>query len=139
MSDLLLLDVNVLLALGWAEHEHHEWVLKRLHTEQRWASSAITQLGFIRISSTPGIFSQSLSPASAASVLERLLADPLHAYLTERTPPVALDWKSVLGCRQTTDAFLLRLAAEREAKLLTLDRRLAASFPTAAFELLRLD
>jgi len=139
VSGLLLLDVNVLLALGWTEHEHHELVLKRLHAEQRWASSAITQLGFIRISSTPGIFSQALSPASAASVLAQLLADPLHAYLTERAPPVALDWQNVQGCKQTTDLFLLRLAAERNAKLLTMDRRLAASFPTAALELLRFD
>jgi predicted nucleic acid-binding protein len=48
----LLLDVNAVLALGWAEHEAHGAVVKRLGRVKPWATCPITQVGFVRPSPT---------------------------------------------------------------------------------------
>jgi toxin-antitoxin system PIN domain toxin len=132
----LLLDVNVLLALGWAEHQAHSRVVARLHDAQPWATCAIVQLGFIRLSSTAGIFHQPLSPQRAAQALQTLVADTQHSYLSEQSPPCAMDWGDVSGPKQTTDRFLLGLAQAHGARLLTLDRRLSNAFTQAPLELL---
>ena len=48
-----LLDVNVLLALAWPSHAHHEiadeWFLRNRH--KGWATCVLTQLAFLRLSS----------------------------------------------------------------------------------------
>lgn len=128
MSGLLLLDVNALVALGWEQHEHHAAVLGRLHAEQTWGSCAITQLGFIRISSIPGLFDVSLTPAQAAEVLAGLLADAQHRVLPDILA-VSVEWSRVSSSKHTTDAYLVALARASQARMLTLDRRLAASEP----------
>mgnify|MGYP002777331472 CR=1 FL=1 len=126
MSAVLLLDVNVLIALGWEQHEHHAAVIRRLHAKQAWASCAVTQLGFIRISSMPGVFHVSLTPAQAAEVLGKLVADKLHRTLPDIAAQSGVDWAEVSHARHTTDAYLVALAKARKARLLTIDRQLAA-------------
>ena len=60
----LLLDVNVLLALAWPSHQFHAVATRRLDDpEQRWSTCAITQLGFIRLSSNAAAVSTPVSPA----------------------------------------------------------------------------
>jgi predicted nucleic acid-binding protein len=55
-SSLLLLDVNVLLALAWPNHQFHAAALRELQPRRgRWATCALTQLGFIRLSSNPAL------------------------------------------------------------------------------------
>jgi predicted nucleic acid-binding protein len=55
-SDLLLLDVNVLLAMAWPNHQFHLAVVRRLESRpNRWATCAITQLGFIRLSANQAV------------------------------------------------------------------------------------
>ncbi|MEP7352122.1 MAG: VapC toxin family PIN domain ribonuclease, partial [Acidobacteriota bacterium] len=56
-----LLDVNVLIALLWPDHVHRtparEWFLPNRHAG--WATCAITESGFVRISRlcpVPGAF-----------------------------------------------------------------------------------
>lgn len=132
----LLLDVNCLLALGWAEHQAHAQVVQRLHEQQTWRTCAIVQLGFIRLSSTPGLFHQALSPDRAAAALRVLVADRLHEFVPHAYAPVDLDWSAVSGPKQSTDTWLLGLAERSGSRFLTLDRRLANAFPRAALELL---
>ena len=135
----VLLDVNTLVALGWAEHEAHAAVVRRLGSNAAWSTCAITQLGFVRISSTSGIFSRSLSPPQAHAALVALCSDAEHAYLADGPPVTACDFGHLAGPRQTTDAYLLALAQHHGMRLLTLDKRLAQAFPGAAFELLGAD
>lgn len=122
-----LLDVNALVALAWEEHEFHGRVITRmagLNCDQ-WATSAITQLGFIRISSTPGLLRPALTPGGARMVLSALLNHPMHRFLVEPpVPPVDLTAEiSVLqGYRQVTDAYLVATARHHGAGLLTFDR-----------------
>jgi predicted nucleic acid-binding protein len=70
-----LLDVNVLLALAWPSHEfhasaHHWWI----GSGKRWATCALTELGFIRLSSNPSFTRDAVTPYEAAALLERLVA-----------------------------------------------------------------
>ena len=89
-SDLLLLDVNVLLALVWPNHQFHTAATQRLESShQGWATCALTQLDFIRISSNPAALATAKTPAEAARLLGAMVRDPLHVYL--RSPGWAID------------------------------------------------
>jgi toxin-antitoxin system PIN domain toxin len=127
-SDLLLLDVNVLLAIAWPNHQFHAAALAALSARNRWATCALTQLGFIRISSNPAAVGTAKSPQQATGILAALVADSLHIYLDSLPSPASKDWRNafarLLGHQQVTDAYLLRLAAVNDAVLVTFDRRL---------------
>ena len=78
-SNLLLLDVNVLVAIAWPNHQFHTAAMETLEASQdQWATCAPTQLGFIRLSSNRAAIPTAKSPAEAASVMEAMTADPLH-------------------------------------------------------------
>ena len=132
----LLLDVNTLLALGWAEHEAHNAVIQRLSGSVQWATCPITQLGFVRISSTSGIFSRTLAPLQSHAALQALCADEQHRFISDHPSVVESDFSQLSAPRQTTEAYLLALAQHHQMRLLTLDRRLSNTFPDAALELL---
>jgi len=128
-SSLRLLDVNVLLALAWPNHQFHAAALRELQVRRdRWATCALTQLGFIRLSSNPAAIPTAKSPAEAAALLEAMVADPLHVYLESLPSPVAKGCREafaqVLGSRQVTDAYLLMLARRNRAIFVTFDTRL---------------
>jgi uncharacterized protein len=127
-SDLLLLDVNVLLAIAWPNHQFHAAAIAALSRQNRWATCALTQLGFIRLSSNPAAISTAKSPEEATGLLARLVADSLHIYLDSLPAPASADWRDafrkLLGHQQVMDAYLLRLAAANKAVLVTFDRRL---------------
>lgn len=127
-SDLLLLDVNVLLAIAWPNHQFHGAAIAALSARNRWATCALTQLGFIRLSSNPAAIATAKSPQEAAGLLARLTADSLHTYLEDLPAPASDHWRDafagLLGHQQVADAYLLRLAAVNKAVLVTFDRRL---------------
>ena len=128
-SNLLLLDVNVLLALAWPNHQFHTAAVRELQPRRgRWATCALTQLGFIRLSSNPAAIPTAKSPAEAAALLEALVADPLHVYLESLPSPVAQGCREafprILGSRQVTDAYLLMLARRNRAIFVTFDTKL---------------
>jgi uncharacterized protein len=125
-----LLDVNVLVALTWPTHVHHE--IARRWFERKaasgWATCPITQLGFVRVSSNPKVIRDAVTPTDALAMLERLMALPGHRFwpdeicLSGSGPFASL---ALVGHRQLTDAYLLSLAQHREGKLATLDGGIA--------------
>jgi toxin-antitoxin system PIN domain toxin len=127
-SDLLLPDVNVLLAIAWPNHQFHAAAITALSSRNRWATCALTQLGFIRLSSNPAVIATAKSPHEAAGLLADFVADSLHVYLDSLPAPASKDCREafarLLGHQQVTDAYLLRLAAANGAVLVTFDRRL---------------
>jgi toxin-antitoxin system PIN domain toxin len=132
----LLLDVNVLLALAWPNHQFHAAVLARLEQRPapRWATCALTQLGFVRLSSNPKIVEVRKTPAEAVGLLADLTRDQQHVYL-ETLPalPIAASvFRHLLGHQQVTDAYLLGIAEASGARLLTLDRRVVPPGRTPA-------
>jgi uncharacterized protein len=125
-----LLDVNVLIALAWPNHVHHELAQRWFESSARkaWATCPLTQLAFVRISSNPGIVAAAVSPRVAARLLAGITAQSGHEFW-----PDALDLAAVagfsnlalVGHRQVTDAYLLALARSRGGRLATLDRGVA--------------
>lgn len=122
-----LLDVNVLIALTWPTHVHHAAALLwfRKKASAGWATCPLTQLGFARVSSNPGIIRDAVTPREAVAMLKRLVDLPGHRFwpdeisLESAGPFASL---TLVGHRQLTDAYLLSLVQQREGKLATLDR-----------------
>jgi toxin-antitoxin system PIN domain toxin len=77
-----LLDTNVLLALAWPNHQHHAaahaWFAQNASTG--WATCALTQLGFVRLSSNPAYTRSSVTPSEAASLLHEMTVHPSHDF-----------------------------------------------------------
>lgn len=124
-----LLDVNILTALLWPAHEHHEaahrWFGARPNA--RWATCSLTQLGFVRIVSNPAFSRDALSPSEAVALLAENLAHAGHDFWMESLQvPVAIKGMAIglQGYRQLTDAYLLALANRRKGVLATFDRGL---------------
>lgn len=88
-----LLDLNILTALLWPAHEHHEaahrWFGAR--RKGRWATCAITELGLIRLITNPLFSRDALSPADALVLLSSNLAHETHDFWllrwTQKGPP----------------------------------------------------
>jgi uncharacterized protein len=127
-SDLLLLDLNVLLALAWPNHQFHAAAIKRLDAGGRWATCALTQIGFIRLSSNPAAVQAAKTPAEAASLLAAMVSDPLHVYLESLPQPAGKEclpaFEIIMGSKQVMDTYLLYLAGRRSATFVTFDARL---------------
>jgi uncharacterized protein len=126
-----LLDANVLIALLWPTHVHHDaahaWMGGR--GQARWATCPLTQLALVRIVSNPTFSADALAPAQALAVLERNLADPRHEFWPDDVGlPEALERSAehIQGYRQLTDAYLLALAVRHGAVLATFDSGLLA-------------
>lgn len=138
-----LLDLNILTALLWPAHEHHDvahrWFAARGNA--RWATCPLTQLGFVRIVSNPAFSRDALSPADALALLAENLAHPRHEFWTDNLPvPAAVQAveERLQGYRQLTDAYLLALAGRYKGVLATFDggvRTLAGDLLAAAIEI----
>ena len=129
-----LLDLNLLLALAWPSHVHHDPAHGWLESEDspRWATCPLTQLGFIRLSSNPLFSTDAVTPDAALDMLGAMTARDEHEFW-----PDDLDWVAsgfsvglrVSGHRQVTDAYLFSLARARSGCLATLDRRIRRLLP----------
>lgn len=122
-----LLDTNVLLALAWPNHQSHdvahEWF--RAQSRHGWASCAVTQLGFVRLSSNPAYTPSAVTPQQAATLLRELLAHKRHAFWPSPAADSAALYLRALGHQQVNDAYLVEVAKRHRGRLVTLDTRLA--------------
>lgn len=121
-----LLDVNVLIALAWPNHLHH-YPARRwfdVHHAHGWATTPVTELGFVRVSSNRKVIADAASPGAALQVLRALCELDGHQFWADECrliePPFALDR---LGShQQVTDVHLAALAARNGGTLATFDR-----------------
>lgn len=128
---IYLLDVNVLVALMWTNHEQHQaaWDWHRSHRQYGWATCPITQAGFVRVSSNPRTFPDAPSPAKSVEILESNLKHPTHRFWKDEIPfakavkPFAVRFT---GHQQTMDAYLFGLAIHKRSVLATFDTSIAA-------------
>lgn len=123
-----LLDVNVLLALAWPNHQHHQAAHRWFGDESSrgWATCALTTIGFVRLSSNPAYTPEAVSPRDAAVLLDRMTAHPQHHFWAE-LPPLKLDvLQRAIGHQQVMDAYLVGLARHHRGCVATFDVRLAA-------------
>jgi len=127
-----LLDVNVLVAWGWADHVDHErtakWIKKtRAKKSVSLLTSAIPELGFVRVSflRTGGL----VSIKEAAKTLAGMVASirRRHAFLDDDQPSSGFpEW--CVHASRTTDSHLMQLAEAHGAKLATLDTGIPGAF-----------
>ena len=122
-----LLDINILTALLWPTHEHHDaahrWFAGR--GDAPWATCSLTQLGFVRLVSNPAFSRDALSPAEAIGLLAANLAHPNHEFWTASLQiPAAVKGLAVRlqGHTQLTDIYLGAVAHRRKGILATFDR-----------------
>jgi len=124
---IYLLDVNVLLALGYTTHVHHicvlHWLAERREcfapSAPKLATCPTTELGFIRVASGPARLAASV--VEARKDLERLKLRERMLFISDRLLGNQLpDW--VTKSAHTTDGHLLMLAKSNGARLVTLDQ-----------------
>jgi uncharacterized protein len=130
-SKPVLVDVNVLVALGWESHPFHTLVAERMERQLGpWFTCALTQLGFIRLSANPAVTKAVVTASQAARLLAQITRDQYHQFASELIPvqgsAATAAFDRVLGSQQVTDAYLLAMAAQHGACFLTLDTRLTA-------------
>ncbi|MGH9417682.1 MAG: TA system VapC family ribonuclease toxin [Terriglobales bacterium] len=126
-----LLDVNVLLAMGWSEHASlpavEAWIGR--HAGRGWATCPLTEAGFVRILSNPAFSRGGISLGGAQAALRDLLRHPAHEFWPDRlnfAEAMALFGHRLQGHSQITDAYLLALALHNHGRLVTLDRGVRA-------------
>jgi toxin-antitoxin system PIN domain toxin len=120
-----LLDVNVLIALLDSDHASHDsamsWFSK--HAREGWASCPITQNGCIRIMSNPD-YPNPLPVQAVIQHLAEACRQDIHEFWPDEVSLLdsdVVDSTRIHGPRQLTDVYLLALAVQHEARLVTFD------------------
>lgn len=124
----VLVDGNVLVALLVAEHVHHEDVVDWFAADDRpFATTPTTQGTLLRF-----LIRSGLATADAMAVLDGIARHERHVFWPDDAPYDVTMLRGVIGHRQVTDAYLAARARDRDARLATLDRGLAAAHPDIA-------
>ena len=117
-----LLDVNLLMALLWENHEHHTKARLWFKGVSAFASCPVVQLGFARVSSHP-LLGYGLTPELAFGVLRQFIADPRHEFIPDDLSCADRVVRTELmsGANQITDRYLVAVARQHGFSLATLD------------------
>jgi toxin-antitoxin system PIN domain toxin len=120
-----LLDANLLVALIVADHVHHalaeEWFAR---DDAPFATCPTTQAALVRF-----LVREGATAAEAVNVLNTVAANDRHQFWADDLDLRHLTYSGVVGHRQITDSYLAALARAHEARLVTLDRGVAALHP----------
>lgn len=111
-----LLDVNILLACGWSSHVRHADARAWLEAQPSFTTSPLSELGFIRVSMSPG-YRASFTDAQAA--LSNITSRPQARMVAADLPVGKLS--ELTSHADVTDAYLVELARAHGLKLATLD------------------
>ena len=131
MTNRLLLDVNVLLALGCDAHVHHDAAHARFSEVSAWSTTPITELGFVRLMLTEAVIGRSVRPADALDQLRAFRAVEGWSWISDDMSPTV--WPSVRGVlrgrRQVTDLQLVAIAAANGCRVATFDEGIKQMLP----------
>jgi hypothetical protein len=120
-----LLDVNALLALGFAHHEFHDRVARWVKAEgfPALATCSITELGFVRVLSQAPVYGFTVAEVRDALLrLKRSKVLPFIFVQDDHDISHLPNWAKTP--KQTTDGHLVRLAEAHGAVLATLDQKI---------------
>lgn len=129
MTRRSLLDLNVLIALTDQRHEHHlrarNWFVSS--GKNSWGLCPLTEAGFLRVTTNPVFRQDPQSLQHAIAILQSLKSVAGYWYCGIKesdtwvrvTAPFAA---RISGHQQITDAYLLGLAIENEAALVSFDK-----------------
>jgi toxin-antitoxin system PIN domain toxin len=134
---IALPDVNVLVALAWPNHIHHEpahaWFSE--HQAAGWATCPLTESGFVRVSSNPRLTPEARRPREALQLLEKIVSLAGHVFWDDATSIVRsahVARERLTGYRQVTDAHLVAIALAHGGRVATFDRGMRSIVPPAA-------
>ncbi len=137
MSQVALLDVNVLVALFDPGHVHHElahdWFADQ--RENGWATCPLTENGFVRVTANPAYGLSSARADGVAAGLKRFTASGHHHFWADDLSICddgLFHLAAARGHRQLTDLYLLALAVRRGGRLATFDRSIPLDAVTQA-------
>jgi len=125
-----LLDVNVLIALTWPQHVHHQRAHDWLASHPgRVATTPVTESAFVRLSMNPRVVGSPVSAAEALALLDALRAHPDHRFVEDGSSLAdpSIDLRRLAGHGQVTDLHLVNLCATAGLRLATLDAALIAA------------
>ena len=104
-----LLDVNVLVALFWPNHNHNKPAQAWFEGVKRFATCPITELGFLRVSSNTAL-QYSASIEDACEALRLLTARAGHTFWQDELPALHVSVPQSATHGQLTDSYLVGLA-----------------------------
>jgi toxin-antitoxin system PIN domain toxin len=127
-----LLDVNLLIALAWDDHDHHQrahlWFGQRGISS--FATCNTTQSGFVRVSLNPKAMKCSLAIDDIFAKLESFTKHPGHKFWEDGGLQIESPvWRGVTGHNQVTDANLVLIAHRHLGKLATFDGAIKNRLP----------
>ena len=137
-----LVDVGVWLAAVWGRHVHHSIAAEWFGREtDELVFCRVTQMGLLRLLSNPAIMrDDAIDRSQAWRTYDQLWADERVVWADE---PGELDavWRTISARddkshKLWTDDYLASFAQASEATLTTLDRELAARYPSVHVEML---
>jgi hypothetical protein len=132
---IALPDVNVLLALVWSNHPHHDsahaWFARE--AASGWATCLLTQTALLRLSLNDKVVGVAIDCRTAVQLLEGIIAHPNHHFI-EAAPALSGTTfdelvPRIAGYRQVSDASLLYIARMHGLKLVTLDQAIMSICP----------
>ena len=116
---IYLLDVNMLIAAIWRDHQDHAGVEVWLHGKKT-ATCPISELGFLRISSGDA-FPFRADPDICRNALSEFVRKHRCRFIPDDFSPQKIAAQS---SAQFTDLYLAELAENHSMKLATLDTRI---------------
>jgi hypothetical protein len=124
-----LLDLNVLIALTEERHDGFQKALEWFVSsgKDNWGVCPLTELGFVRITTSPSFRPGPRSRERATAILKGLANRPGYRYwpLSESWVNLTAPFASrISGHLQATDAYLLGMAIKEDGVLVTFDRGL---------------
>ncbi len=127
MNGIALLDVNVLVALFFTGHAHHELAHDWFEDQRThgWATSPTTENAVIRILSNRAYIVNAWRPVEVVEKLRAFRRSGRHQFWTESvslTDERVFNASSIGGHKQVTDIYLLGLATVARGALATFDR-----------------
>jgi len=122
-----LLDVNVLVALFFPDHVHHDLAHDWFADDRArgWATCPLTENGMIRVAWQQPSDDVLVRPADVIGHLERFCRDKHHRAWTDAVSlrdTALFAPQFIRGPRQLTDVYLLGLAKMMGGQLVTFDR-----------------
>lgn len=124
-------DVNVLVALFTANHQHHDAAHRWLGGVASFATTPLTETGFVRVMMTRTPTNEPSTRDEALDGLRELRDFPGAIFWPDATS--LADRRAVVGHlqgpKQVTDTHLLNLVIAQGGRLVTFDQGIAAPLP----------
>jgi hypothetical protein len=124
---MVLLDVNVIVALAWPHHVHHQRAVDWFAmSNDPWSTTPLTEVALMRLSLSPAVAPVRPSVPEVLALLAAFQAHARHRFLPDvaSLADPAIDLSRAASSGQVTDLHLVNLAAASGAVLATFDRRI---------------